>query len=253
MLEVIIYSIFIFVLVSSHSPSNPPFTIHSLPVLSVTSFISRHISVRITRIISILLRSYFSHSSITCSTVSSSPMSHSNPSLLLFITFHSYNHFLPSQNLCTHLTSMPFLSTIFRNFFSHLLLLTFHKYTFNAIIVFSICSSLTLYLKVAFMCIYLNVLHPMSPLKASTAAYLGAFNAILATLFCRTSNLSISFSLHAITSIPYIVLRTATLFHISRTTSYLLALIHFMFPKFLVFILKGKYILFHVSTVSSLS
>ncbi len=51
----------------------------------------------------------------------------------------------------------------------------------------------------------LKVLHPMSPLRPSTAAYLGVFSAILATLFCPTSSLSISLSFHAITSMPYMI------------------------------------------------
>ena len=52
--------------------------------------------------------------------------SHSYPSLLLFITFYSYTHSLPSKNVCTHITSMPLLSTIFIHFFSHLLLCYVH-------------------------------------------------------------------------------------------------------------------------------
>ena len=56
-------------------------------------------------------------------------------------------------------------------------------------------------------------------LRASIGAYLGAINAILATLFCY-SNFSSSFSFHIITSISYIMLGTATLFQ-TRSASYM--------------------------------
>ncbi|MPC09755.1 hypothetical protein E2C01_002376 [Portunus trituberculatus] len=58
-------------LVSPHSPSSN--TIHSLPVFSTLASPN---SLSTTYIISFLSLAYFTHSSITCSTISSSPESH---------------------------------------------------------------------------------------------------------------------------------------------------------------------------------
>merc|ERR1711980_29548 len=75
-------------------------TIHSLPVLSTNSFISHPISVRTPLIMFILSLSYLSHSNNTCSTVSSSPLSHFWHSLLAAVSQQSLSLSLKVQVVC---------------------------------------------------------------------------------------------------------------------------------------------------------
>ena len=111
------------------------------------------------------------------------------------LKMHCTFWFLPAI-LIPQTTCSPFLSVILMHLFLNLLPLSFYRYTSLVILSSSILSSLTLYLSVAFTNLSLKVLQPMSPLNASNAVYLGAFKAILATLFCPTSSLSISLSSH---------------------------------------------------------
>lgn len=157
------------------------------------------------------------HSFLDFST--SSPSSQPTSVSTTLIIIHSSTFSSVSGIWCNH-QSKPHHSTIILYLFPYLLLRVFHVH-----LMFSIRSSLFVYLKVAVIYLSLKVLHPTSVRKASVAAYFAAISAILAILFCPTSSLYISLSFQAVPSIPYIMLGTVTLVYASLRVSYLQDLI----------------------------
>lgn len=111
--------------------------------------------------------------------------------------------------------------------FLHLLPRSLHRYTFLAIHTSSIFSSLTLYL-----CCFYKSFPQSAPSHITSQSFhccvlnLDAFNVILAALLCPTSMCQFHFCY-----MPYIILGTASLFHISLSMSHLHALILATLPN----------------------